>query len=163
MLDKQERDRVEEKKARERRAQDFMNRMADTVIKKMDARNRQEEDKIRRYELEKEMRDRMEDERRQHKQKSHQQEMRQFLAKQVDERKKREEIEKALNDEQAVMWSKDAKNYADEERRMHDKVKRINEDNANFLIQQMNEKQGKKKQKMNAHEYGINKGILEEI
>jgi hypothetical protein len=39
-----------------------MNRMADTVIKSMDDRQREEEDKIRRYEMEKEMRERMEDE-----------------------------------------------------------------------------------------------------
>jgi hypothetical protein len=41
-----------------------MNRMADTVIKNMDDRARDEEDKIRRYEMEKEMRERLEDEKR---------------------------------------------------------------------------------------------------
>jgi hypothetical protein len=49
-------------KAREQRAQEFMNRMADTVIKNMDNRTREEEEKIRRYELEKELRERMADE-----------------------------------------------------------------------------------------------------
>ncbi len=39
-----------------------MNRMADTVIKNMDNRAREEEEKIRRYELEKELRERMADE-----------------------------------------------------------------------------------------------------
>ena len=47
-----------------------MNRMADTVIKNMDDRARAEEDKIKRYEMEKEMRERMEDERRYNKLKS---------------------------------------------------------------------------------------------
>lgn len=41
-----------------------MNRMADTVIKQMDERQREEDEKIRKYELEKELRERMEDERR---------------------------------------------------------------------------------------------------
>lgn len=41
-----------------------MNRMADTVIKDMDDKQREEDEKIRRYEMEKEMRERMEDERR---------------------------------------------------------------------------------------------------
>lgn len=41
-----------------------MNKMADTVIKKMDNKQKEEDDKIRKYELEKEMRERMEDERR---------------------------------------------------------------------------------------------------
>jgi hypothetical protein len=64
MLEKQEQDRANEFKARENRAQEFMNRMADTVIRKMDDKQREEEDKIRRYETEKEMRERLEDERR---------------------------------------------------------------------------------------------------
>lgn len=62
MLEKQEQDRINEFKAREQRAQDFMNRMADTVIRDMDDKARTEEDKVRRYEMEKEMRERMEDE-----------------------------------------------------------------------------------------------------
>ena len=41
-----------------------MNRMADTVIKGMDTKAKEEEDKVKRYEMEKEMRERMEDERR---------------------------------------------------------------------------------------------------
>jgi hypothetical protein len=72
MLEKQEQDRVNEIKAREQRAQEFMNRMADTVIKNMDERSKQEEDKIRRYEMEKEMRERMEDERKFNEHKSEQ-------------------------------------------------------------------------------------------
>lgn len=38
--------------------------MADTVIKKMDNRQKEEDDKIKRYEMEKELRERMDDERR---------------------------------------------------------------------------------------------------
>jgi len=58
-----------------------MNKMADTVIKDMDDRQREEEEKIKRYEMEKEMRERMEDERRYKKLKNEQQRMRDFLAK----------------------------------------------------------------------------------
>ena len=108
MLDKQERDRIQEMKNRESRAQDFMNRMADTVIKKMDQRQKNEDEKIRKYEMEKELRDRLEDERRMNAQKQNQAQMRDFLAKQVEERKHREKLEKALNDEQADMWHKDS-------------------------------------------------------
>jgi hypothetical protein len=81
-----------------------MNRMADTVIKSMDDKQREEEDKIRRYEMEKEMRERLDDERRMKKLKDEQRRMREFLGKQMDEKKHRENMEKALNDEQAVMW-----------------------------------------------------------
>jgi hypothetical protein len=40
-----------------------MNKMADTVIKNMDMKQLEEEEKIRKYEMEKELRERMEDER----------------------------------------------------------------------------------------------------
>lgn len=96
---------------REKRAQEFMNRMADTVIKKMDERQKNEDEKIRRYEMEKELRDRLEDEKKMKRQKMSQAQMREFLGKQIDERKEREKMEKALNDEQAYMWRKDAQNY----------------------------------------------------
>jgi len=80
MLEKQEQDRANEFAAREQRAQDFMNRMAGTVIKQMDDKQRDEDDKIRKYEMEKEMRDRMEDERRMRAIKDQQGQMRGFLA-----------------------------------------------------------------------------------
>jgi hypothetical protein len=133
MLEKQEQDRLNEFKARENRAQEFMNRMADTVIKSMDDRQREEEDKIRRYEMEKEMRERLEDERRMNKLKDEQRRMRDFLGKQMNEKKHRENLEKALNDEQAVMWKQDQRNYTEEERRLHDKINKINKENADFL------------------------------
>jgi len=103
--------------------------MADTVIKNMDNRTREEEEKIRRYELEKEIRERMADEQKMNKVKTEQQRMRDYLAKQMEEKRRREMSEKALNDEQAVMWQHDFKNYSEEERRLHDKVNKINRDN----------------------------------
>lgn len=92
--------------------------MADTVIKSMDDRQREEEEKIRRYEMEKELRERMEDEKRFNKLKSEQARMRDFLGKQMNEKKHRENLEKALNDEQAYMWKQDHQNYSEEERRL---------------------------------------------
>jgi hypothetical protein len=104
MLEKQEQDRVNEIQAREKRAQDFMNKMADTVIKNMDQRQVDEDNKIKRYEMEKELRERMDDERRMKHFKDQQQDMRRFLSKQMGEKKGRENMDKALNDEQAGMW-----------------------------------------------------------
>lgn len=49
---------------RERRAQEFMNRMASTVISRQNARQQQEDDNIHKYEVEREMRMRAEDEKR---------------------------------------------------------------------------------------------------
>ncbi len=64
MLEKQEEDRQREIRAREERQQMFMNHMADTVIKEMDAKAADEDFKIKRYEQEREMRERQDEERR---------------------------------------------------------------------------------------------------
>jgi len=65
MLEKQEADRVREMKSREARAQDFMNKMADNVLSKMEARQKFEDDMLQRYEHEKELRERAQEEARQ--------------------------------------------------------------------------------------------------
>lgn len=59
--------------------------------------------------------------------------MRDFLAKQMEEKKHRENLEKALNDEQATMWRADYGNYSEEERRLMEKINKINKENAEFL------------------------------
>jgi len=64
MLEKQEKDRQREFQAREQRAQDFMNRLASNVIKSQHERQLEEKEILNRYEAEKEMRMRLEDERR---------------------------------------------------------------------------------------------------
>ena len=53
-MEKQDQDRKNEIIAREQRAQAFMNRLADTVLKDMDEAARQEEEQIAKYVLEKE-------------------------------------------------------------------------------------------------------------
>ena len=52
----------------------------------------------------------------------------------------REATEKALNDEQAVIWRKDKENYELEEGRLQNKIKEINKDNQSFLQGQMGAK-----------------------
>lgn len=89
--------------------------------------------------------------------------MRDFLAKQMDEKKHRENLEKELNDEQAVMWKQDHRNYNEEERRLNDKINKINKENADFLKRQMDDKNAKQRAKMNKQEFLLNKPLLKEI
>ena len=163
MLEQQEKDRLREIGDREKRAQEFMGRMADTVIKNMDAKQREEEEKIRQYEMEKEMADRRHDDRARKRAEDEKRRMREFLAKQVEEKKRREKIEKELNDEQAQMWKKDRENYEAEEARITNKIKNINKENAEFLQKQMDEKDEAKRGKMNINEYLLNRQLLKEI
>ena len=63
--------------------------------------------------------------------------MRKLLARQVEEKKRREEAFKANTDEQANIWARDKKNYEAEEERLHHKIKQINAENAAFLQRQV--------------------------
>jgi len=58
-----------------------MNKMADTVIKNMDEKQRSEDEMIRKYEMEKELRERMDDERRMQEDRAHKAQMARFLNK----------------------------------------------------------------------------------
>lgn len=80
----------------------------------------------------------------------------------MEEKKRRENLEKALNDEQASMWNQDKQNYTEEERRLQNKISQINKENAEFLKKQMNDKGGKGA-KMNKQEFLLNKPLLKEI
>jgi len=59
--------------------------------------------------------------------------MRQLLVRQMAEKNQREAQEKALNDEQAVIWKTDKQNYELEEERLAKKISEINRQNQTFL------------------------------
>lgn len=80
MLDKQEADRLREFKAREARAQNFMNTLASEVISKQQNRIRNEQEMLLQYEMEREMRARLEDERRADRDRKEKEQMRILLS-----------------------------------------------------------------------------------
>jgi len=82
-----------------------------------------------RFEQDKEMRARLEDERRMERDRLEKEQMRALLGRQMTEKQRREQAEKALNDEQAVIWKTDKENYELEEQRLHRKIAGINRDN----------------------------------
>ena len=80
MLEKEENDRINEFKRREERAQNNMARMADKVLENQTKRLKDEEERLRKFEQDQELRHRMNDERRYKKQKDDQANMRNYLA-----------------------------------------------------------------------------------
>lgn len=116
---------------------------------------------LMRYENEREMRQRQMEERRAQRAKDEQERMRQFLAKQVHEKEMREKGDKDNINQQAEMWSLDKDNYELEEKRLKERINKINHDNAQFLLKQMNDKKTKAT-KMNRAEFAINKPLLRE-
>jgi len=63
------------------------------------------------------------------------------------------------------MWAIDRENYLDEEKRIHERVKKLNHDTADFLRQQMMEKKGQTPMylKMNRNEFLYNKNMLRSV
>lgn len=95
-----------------------MNRMADTVIKEMDHKHHEEDERIKRYVKQKELQERREEEKRLKRLKNHSEECRKYLFQQMEERKHKEQLEKEHNDEQAKIWEIDRINSLEEEKRI---------------------------------------------
>ena len=92
--------------------------------------------------------------------------MRSFLAQQMEEKEKREKDEKSNIDMQAKMWETDADNWKEEEKRLKDRITRINRDNQAYLMKQMMEKEGQEKANrgyMHNQDFLMNKPLLREI
>jgi hypothetical protein len=113
--------------------------------------------------MDREMQERMNDQLAYKQMKDEQARMRQELAAQVADKKRREQMEKEFNDEQAKMWKLDRENYERQENELNNKIKRINKENRTFLEEQMNERESAKRARMNVNEHLLNKQLLKEI
>ena len=121
-----------------------------------------EDDMLARYENEKEFRERQLEEFRARKRQEDQENMRSFLRSQMNAKKERENDERRNIDEQAMMWRTDKENYEEEERRVKERINKINRDNQQFLFLQMNQKEKKETRLMGAQEKEINKALLKQ-
>jgi hypothetical protein len=110
-----------------------MNRMADTVIKEMDNKAQEEEMKIRKWEMEKEMQERRAEDERLKRVKDGNEACKRNLFRQIEERRKQRELEEEKNRDQARIWEVDRQNHIDEEKRLQEKIKKLNHDTAEFL------------------------------
>ena len=92
-------------------------------------------------------------------------ELKKYLDMQIEEKKKEEDLLKALDYEQARIWNVDAKKYSEDEKKVDGKIRAMNKNNLDFLVKQMNENLSKKNIKKNNNmsdaEYYMNKDLLE--
>jgi len=137
--------------------------MADTVIKDMEERFKREEENIRKYQQEKDVREKEADEVKRRNIHDGKKDIKRFLDMQVEEKRKINNFEKSLNSEQAKIWKTDVQNFGSQEQEIYTKIRSMNVSNQDFLLKQMQEKKGKKFEKMNDHEYQLNKNVLEQI
>lgn len=73
--------------------------------------------------------------------------MRQYLAKQVDQKKVKERDEKKIDDKQAEVWKEDTGNFNDNEKNKSEYLKQVYKQHESILKDQMKDKEDKKNRK----------------
>jgi hypothetical protein len=122
VLDKQENDRKMYFKNIELKANNFLAKMGATVLKDIENRNKEDEEKVKKYEREKEEKI-LEKERRQlEKIRQQKREMREFLNSQVEEKKRQKEFENYIEKAQAYVWNTDVEVNKEQNRIVNEKV-----------------------------------------
>jgi hypothetical protein len=163
MLDRQEADRLDDVKGREKKTQNLMNRMADTVLKDIDRKRELEEKKMQKYLQEKEMREKLDDEERLKRIQDNKKEMKQYLDRQTNDKREKMEVDKQLNHKQADVWRTDKRNFEEEEKAIKQKIFETNKEHAEFLKRQMEESKKGKRTVMSREEFLMNRRLINEI
>jgi len=122
VLDKQENDRKMYFKNIELKANNFLAKMSATVLKDIENKNKEDEEKVKKYEREKEEKI-LEKERKQlEKIRLQKREMRHFLDSQVEEKKRQKEFENYIEKAQAHVWNTDVEVNKEQNRIVAEKV-----------------------------------------
>ena len=89
--------------------------------------------------------------------------MRNYLGKQVEEKKQREIDEKQIDGKQAEVWKEDTGNFHENEKNKQQYLKDVYKNHEEILKAQMQEKEDKKnRKKMNTLELLYNKALIKE-
>ena len=134
---------------------------ASKILDQLKKKQQDEDDKFHKYMLEK---NRIEDEKeKKAKIKKNQDKiaLKEYLEKQMEEKKRELDFEKALDNEQARIWSIDRKKYNDDLKKVDKMIKEMNRRNFNTLLEQARMKKEQNKQSMSLNEYAMNKDLLE--
>ena len=88
-----------------------------------------------------------------------------YLEKQIEEKKKEREFEKKLWKAQGKIWNIDSEKYIMEQKDINELIKKMNLKNAEKLREQIKLKKDEntKKKSMSIMEYSLNKNILNKI
>jgi hypothetical protein len=162
LIEKQEADRAAEFKAREDRAKQFMNMMADTVVKDQKTHILEEERKQLKQYMDKEARDAEEDMRRHQRLTDQKKDVKKYLDLQMQEKDRKRQEEREVEKKQAQIWKKDTEDFNTHEKKKSEYIKEVNTHHASILKKQI-EEENKKHKKMNTQELLLNKPKLREI
>lgn len=134
---------------------------ADSVIKDQKEQIRAEDEKMMKHIENQLAREKADEERRKREQEVQKAKMREYLAKQVEEKKQKEIAEKEIDYKQAKVWNEDTNNFNDNEKKKSDYMKSIHKQHEDVLKAQMADKEAKKnRKKMNTLELLYNKALM---
>lgn len=89
--------------------------------------------------------------------------MRDYLSRQVDEKKQKDIDEKRIDEKQAVVWKEDTNAFFENEKQKHDYLKDVYKKHEDVLLAQMQDKEDhKNRKKMNTLELLYNKALMKQ-
>lgn len=161
-MDKQENERKLYFQNIENKANNFLSKISQTVLKDVENKKKLENDMMKEYLQRKEEKEIRLEKEKLEKIKNGKREIRAFLDKQVEEKNREKEFQKMLNTEQARIWNKDKEVYSDNMKEISDKVRKMNNYNQNILKVQMEIKKDMNSNTgMTDQEYLMNRKIIE--
>lgn len=161
-LDIQQNKEANNAKQRKEKQEIFVDKMANEVYSKINQKHREEEEKIEHYSNEANMKARLEEERKLKRLRREQNDMRDTLARQIKDKRSKEEIDKEVIEEQAKLWQMDRAQFAKIEEEMNKKNQELSKMNSEQLQKQIDDQKNKQKG-MDGIEYQLNKTYLKGI
>ena len=159
--EKQENERIEYFKKIERNANSFMDKMIQTVLKEQEDKNKEEEEKIRQYNLFRDQQADLEEQRRKQKIIENKKMIKNFLDKQCEEKRKEKEFEHQIDLCQGRIWEQDTKNYYEHEKEVAAIIRAMNKNNLEALKYQINYNNNQNHEGMSENEKAMNRELLE--
>ena len=159
--EKQENERIEYFKKIERNANSFMDKVIQTVLKEQEDKNREEEEKIRQYNLFRDQQADLEEQRKKQKIIENKKMIKNFLDKQCEEKRKEKEYEHQIDLCQGRIWEQDTKNYYEHEKEVAAIIRAMNKNNLEALKYQINYNNNQKHEGMSENEKAMNRDLLE--
>ena len=160
---KRENERIQYFKNIERNANNFMTGTAKKALDDMERKNKEEEEKMRAFQLERNRIEQEEEDRKVREIAENKKMLKKYLDMQVEEKRKMQEFEKLLDTEQARIWNIDCKKYHDDEKVINEKIRRMNKNNLDCVMNQIKVRKEKQANanKMTPTEYAMNRKTLE--
>lgn len=161
LIEQQEKKRADEMADRERRQRQFMDMMAETVIKDHKAKQEDEDKRILAQYLAREKAELVDEKKRKARLQEQRIATKNYLLQQVKDKGLRQDEEERRNKIQAEIWKKEAEEYVHTEKEKSDYIRDLNKEHASILLSMF--KDAQHGGLMNENELLMNKGQLKHI